>query len=307
MTGTLKEWYHNLGPVRQDQFHNLGSTAAVLGALHEEFIGDGVVIDRKMRQEFFEMKCCSLNMKDLDRHFKRMLQRFYLLNGANDVSLKNTYVASLPTQLQPELNRMAMAAEKDLSTMTMGQIHQMTKEAVNKLCRQHQYFSDLMNNKGKFGKACKKSYLEIKCKDKCSCQNKKNKGEKSYKRKEKNLKFFKKRNFRKRPQGQRCYLCGKKGHFAKSCPNKADKAIKLVTSLKIRDEEVESLYSEQFSPDEDTVFALRNSSEEEYSEEETLPIFSTEEINSLNPSPPHPNIEVQILPTKFNKPVKAIA
>ncbi|WVY95147.1 hypothetical protein V8G54_034235 [Vigna mungo] len=228
MTGTLKEWYHNLGPVRQDQFHNLGSTAVVLGALHEEFIGDRVVIDRKIRQESFEMKCCSLNMKDLDRHFKRMLQRFYLLNGANDVSLKNTYVAFLPVQLQSELNRMAMAAQKDFSTMTMGQIHQMTKEA-------------------------------------------------------------------------------RKGHFAKSCPNKADKAIKLVTSLKIRDEEVESLYSEQSSPDEDTVFALRNSSEEEYSEEETLPIFSTEEINSLNPSPPHPNIEVQILPTKFNKPVKAIA
>ncbi|WVY95102.1 hypothetical protein V8G54_034190 [Vigna mungo] len=246
-------------------------------------------------------------MKDLDRHFKRMLQRFYLLNGANDVSLKNTYVASLSAQLQPELNIMAMATQKDFSTMTMGQIHQMTKEVVDKLCRQHQYFFDLMNNKGKFGKACKKSYLEIKCKDKCSCQNKKNKGEKPYKRKEKNLKFFKKRNFRKRPQGQRCYLCGRKGHFAKSCPNKADKAIKLVTSLKIRDEEVESLYSEQSSPDEDTVFALRNSSEEEYSEEETLPIFSTEEINSLNPSPPHPNIEVQILPTKFDKPVKAIA
>ncbi|WVY94485.1 hypothetical protein V8G54_033573 [Vigna mungo] len=262
MTGTLKEC--------------LGLTTAVLGALHEEFIGDGAVIDRKMRQEFFEM------------------------------NLKNTYVASLLAQLQPELNRMTMAAQKDFSTMTMGQIHQMTKEAVNKLCKQHQYFSDLMNNKGKFGKACKKSYLEIKCKDKCSCQSEKNKGEKPYKRKEKNLKFFKKRNFRKRPQGQRCYLCGKKGHFAKSCPNKADKAIKLVTSLKIRDEEVESLYSEQSSPDEDTVFTLRNSSEEEYSEEETFPIFSTEEINSLNTSPPHPNFEVQILPTKFNKPVKAI-
>ncbi|WVY95193.1 hypothetical protein V8G54_034281 [Vigna mungo] len=210
-------------------------------------------------------------------------------------------------ELQPELNRMAMTAQKDFSTMTMGQIHEMTKETVDKLCRQRQYFSDLMNNKGKFGKACKKSYLEIKCKDKCSCQSKKNKGEKPYKRKEKNLKFFKKRNFRKRPQGQRCYLCGKKGHFAKYCPNKADKAIKLVTSLKIRDEEVESLYSEQSSPDEDTVFTLRNSSKEEYSEEDTLPIFSTEEINSLNPSPPHPNVEVQILPTKFNKPVKAIA
>ncbi|WVZ19356.1 hypothetical protein V8G54_006678 [Vigna mungo] len=81
----------------------------------------------------------------------------------------------------------------------------MTKEAIDKLCRQHQYFSDLMNNKGKFGRAYKKSYLEIKCKDKCSCQNKKNKGDKPSKWKEKNLKFFKKKNFRKKSQGQRCY------------------------------------------------------------------------------------------------------
>ncbi|KAH1160510.1 hypothetical protein GLYMA_11G236000v4 [Glycine max] len=35
MTGTLKEWYHNLGAVRQNQFHELGSTTAVLGTLHQ--------------------------------------------------------------------------------------------------------------------------------------------------------------------------------------------------------------------------------------------------------------------------------
>ncbi|KAG4909918.1 hypothetical protein JHK87_056034 [Glycine soja] len=35
MTGTLKEWYHNLGAVRQNQFHELGSTAAVIGTLHQ--------------------------------------------------------------------------------------------------------------------------------------------------------------------------------------------------------------------------------------------------------------------------------
>ncbi|QCD96106.1 hypothetical protein DEO72_LG6g808 [Vigna unguiculata] len=140
MTGTLKEWYHNLGAVRQDQFHTLGSTAAVLGALHEEFIGDGAITDRKIRQEFFEMKCCSLSMKDLDRHFKRMIQRFYLLNGGNDPSLKNTYVASLLVDLQPELNRMAIAAQKDFSHMTMGQIHQMTNPLLYL-----QFFQPLIN------------------------------------------------------------------------------------------------------------------------------------------------------------------
>jgi len=96
MTRTLKEWYHNLGAVRQNQFHELGSTAAVLRTLHQEFIGEGKIIERKIRQEFFEIRCCFLKIKDLDRHFQRMNHRFYLLNGLNDLSLKNTYVASLP-------------------------------------------------------------------------------------------------------------------------------------------------------------------------------------------------------------------
>nr|KYP50970.1 polyprotein [Cajanus cajan] len=38
MTGILKEWYANLGPVGQNTFHELGNTVAVLSALHEKFI-----------------------------------------------------------------------------------------------------------------------------------------------------------------------------------------------------------------------------------------------------------------------------
>ncbi|RDX60144.1 hypothetical protein CR513_61742, partial [Mucuna pruriens] len=164
MTGTLKEWYHHLGAVRQNQLHELGSSAAILGILHEEFIGDGGVIDKKIRQEYYEMKCCSIKMKDLDKHFQRMLRRFYLLNGPNDPSLKNTYVASLLEELQPEINRMAMAAQKEFSTMSMGQIHQMTQEALDKLCRQHKYFSDVLKQKGKFNKSGRNPDLEIKFK-----------------------------------------------------------------------------------------------------------------------------------------------
>jgi len=54
MMGTLKEWYHNLGAVRQNQFHELGFTVAVLGTLHQEFIGEGKIIERKIRQEFLK-------------------------------------------------------------------------------------------------------------------------------------------------------------------------------------------------------------------------------------------------------------
>ena len=98
----IEECYHNLGAVCQNQFHELGSTAAILGTLHQEFIGEGMFIERKIRQEFFETRCCSLKIKYLDRHFQRMNQRFYLLNGLNDSSLKNTYVASLPEEIQLE-------------------------------------------------------------------------------------------------------------------------------------------------------------------------------------------------------------
>lgn len=101
MTGTMKEWYHNLGTFKQDELHRLETTANILGVLHREFIGDMEIFNRKNRQEFFEMKCCSLKTKDLDRHYHRMAQRYYVLNGYNDPSLKNTYVSSLPQELHP--------------------------------------------------------------------------------------------------------------------------------------------------------------------------------------------------------------
>ncbi|MCH95308.1 polyprotein-like, partial [Trifolium medium] len=81
MTGTLKEWYHNLGTFKQDELHRLENVAAVLGVLHNEFIGDMEIFDRKSRQEFFEMRYCSLKVKDLEKHYQRMSQRYYVLNG----------------------------------------------------------------------------------------------------------------------------------------------------------------------------------------------------------------------------------
>ncbi|RDY09252.1 hypothetical protein CR513_06399, partial [Mucuna pruriens] len=243
MTGTLKAWYHNLGSVRQNQFHELGTTVAVLGVLHEEIIGDGAIIDKK---------------------------------------LENTYVAFLPPKVQPELNRMAMAAQKDFSTLTMGQIHQMTQEVVDKLCRQHKYFSDVMNQKGKFNKACKKSYLEIKCKDKtCSCSSKKKKREvQPPKKRRKSFKFFRKKKIRGKTFDQRCFICGKKGHYSRNCPNKADKAIKLISSLNLEDEEVESLHSEQSSANDETVFASKESEDEYQLEADSIPIFSIEKLDT---------------------------
>lgn len=48
MTGTLKEWYHNLGAFKKDELHRLENTV-VLCVLHIEFIGDMEIFDRKSK------------------------------------------------------------------------------------------------------------------------------------------------------------------------------------------------------------------------------------------------------------------
>jgi hypothetical protein len=103
-----------------------------------------------------------------------MAQRYYVLNGYNDPSLKNTYVSSLPQELQPEIHRMLATTQRDIQTMSLGQIHQVTLEALEKLCSFHHQFSEVIEQNSKFTHACRKPYLEIKCKDKrCSCATKK--------------------------------------------------------------------------------------------------------------------------------------
>ena len=86
---------------------------------------------------------------------------------------------------------MVITAQMDFSTMSMGQIHQFTLEVVDKLCRQHQYFSNIMNRKAKYTRACKKPYLEIKCREKaCHCSPKKKKAiQTQTKEKKRPLKF----------------------------------------------------------------------------------------------------------------------
>ncbi|KAI5442728.1 hypothetical protein KIW84_011676 [Lathyrus oleraceus] len=117
MIGTMKEWYHNLGTLKQDELHHLETRNNILGVLHREFIGDMEIFDRKNIQELFEMKCYSLKTKDLNKHYHRMEQRYYVRNGYNDSSLKNTYVSSLPQELQPEIHKILAATQKDIKTM----------------------------------------------------------------------------------------------------------------------------------------------------------------------------------------------
>ena len=105
------------------------------------------------------MKCCSLQIKDLDFHYKRMFTMYYKLNGFNDPSLKHVFVASLHKEIQPKLQRQFIIHPLDIANLSLGKIYQLAVNCLEKLCEQKEFFKDLMENNEPFKSSCKKPHL----------------------------------------------------------------------------------------------------------------------------------------------------
>ena len=104
-TGALRDWFDSLGRYRQLQFVDLPEVSSALAVLHDQFLGDPSAVFEAARRDYLNMECCSLNAKDLDFHYKRMSLLFYKLNGFNEPTLKHVFLASLPNELQPDIQR----------------------------------------------------------------------------------------------------------------------------------------------------------------------------------------------------------
>ncbi|KAH9698058.1 hypothetical protein KPL71_023861 [Citrus sinensis] len=111
------------------------------------------------RRDYLNMKCCSLNAKDLDFHYKRMSLLFYKLNGFIEPTIKHVFLASLPEELQPDIQRQLTASNLALDNISLGKIFQLAKTCLDKLCEQKQFFKELLKDKEPFWSACKKPYL----------------------------------------------------------------------------------------------------------------------------------------------------
>ncbi|KAH9649349.1 hypothetical protein KPL70_025946 [Citrus sinensis] len=132
-TSALRDWFDSLGNYRQLQFVQLPEVSSALAVIHDQFLGDPSAVFEAARRDYLNMKCCSLNAKDLDFHYKRMSLLFYKLNGFNEPILKHVFLASLPDELQPDIQRQFTASNLVLDNISLGKIFQLAKTCLDKL------------------------------------------------------------------------------------------------------------------------------------------------------------------------------
>ncbi|KAK0572645.1 hypothetical protein LWI29_034803 [Acer saccharum] len=289
-----------------------------MGYIFREFLGDPDHIYKQARQEFFDMRFCSLKRKDIMFHYKRMSQRYHTLGGINDHSLKQVYVNSLPDDLQDEIQQKIDTSGRSLNDTSLGELHMYALSSLDKLCATQRFFSKMLTEGKNLQSQCRQPSLQIKCKSTfCTCRTKKKNHFKHFKNKKgssKRLKFFRKKTKRGWNKSQHCYICGKPKHYAKKCPNKKVKSARLVQQLKdIADEvpsdaDIESIFSEQDQTDPSTTFVLQEDvSDSEYSGSSDY--SSVPESYQAIPLVPQfgPHAPVRIRPDKYSNPVDVIA
>ncbi|KAL0278057.1 UNVERIFIED_CONTAM: polyprotein [Sesamum radiatum] len=54
------------------------------------------------------------------KNLLRFTEKFYMLNGLNDPNLKHVFLASLPQELQPEIQRMITSTRRDVTQLSLG-------------------------------------------------------------------------------------------------------------------------------------------------------------------------------------------
>ncbi|KAH9649410.1 hypothetical protein KPL70_025977 [Citrus sinensis] len=277
---------------------------------------------------------------DLHYHFKRMSALFYKIGGINDHTLKHVFLSSLPEELQPEIRRQIANAQLDINNLSLGRLFQLALVSLDYLCDQKKFFRNLIKDKEGFQTACKKPYLEIKCKDSkhCTCpsmtkhhkvrfhrKSSRTPQSRPFPRRPKKIRYFRRRQpseiLDRRRTKSRCFICKKLEHFAKECPKNPKRSQRLVQQLQSLHQfspdtdQIEFLYSEQESPDPDTVFALGTSDSDSDSTSSTepedySPVFHIQSVPSSSTQlsvQPIPSVKIQILLSKYSRPIPAIA
>ncbi|MFS7975840.1 hypothetical protein Hanom_Chr10g00885411 [Helianthus anomalus] len=108
------------------------------------------------------MKCCSFRPKHLEKHYNRMSERFYCLQGIDDVNLKQVFLNSFPKSLANEAYRALEAKNTTVAQASLGGLYQLIMNALTKLCKQKQFFVEFEKTGRRLGSTCNDKRLKIK-------------------------------------------------------------------------------------------------------------------------------------------------
>ena len=109
LTGILRDWWQSLGEYRQLRF--LQRDTSIEDAL-TYFYGQETLIIERLQLEFFKMKCSSIKKKKLEKCFKHMTKRFYLIRRIDDPNLKQAFLSSITKPLEKRLSDFSHLAER---------------------------------------------------------------------------------------------------------------------------------------------------------------------------------------------------
>ncbi|KAL2531113.1 Uncharacterized protein Adt_04464 [Abeliophyllum distichum] len=316
LTGFMKDWFDSLGQYRQLQYLNAPTVDEFMNALYWEFCEKQDHLKDISCEEFFKLKCCSYNPKDLNKHFENAVRRFYLIGGMDDPNIKQAFLESIPQPLGQETLRVIEMKGQSLGTTSFGELHNMVLRTLKKLCNQRAFLTDIHTTGKKLEKACERLELKVKCRHdnrSCSCPGKKKHHIKRFKFNKRRPKPFTKRRrfFRhkfSKKKGNRCFICGQKGHFAKNCPKQKKTKVlqQIYATTQVDDEaDLESLFSEQDEQSPDTIFILEEEQEDSLSSNSDGE-FSSDEcygIQVIGLSLSVPMVEVKIFPSKYDRPI----
>ena len=127
--------------------------------------------------------------------------------------------------------------------MSRNRILEVVLLALDDLCNKRKVIREYLKGDACLDQACKKPELIIKGKCQACVPYKKRKKFKRFKSFSKSYKQFSRRPFRKKwryfkrkgkpfrgKKGNKCFICGKPGHFAKNCPQN-QKGVNLISEI----------------------------------------------------------------------------
>ncbi|GKB73508.1 hypothetical protein Tco_0934920 [Tanacetum coccineum] len=91
-----------------------------------------------------------------------MSQRFYYLNGVDDVNLKQVFLNSFPKSIRNEAYRALEAKNVTIAQIILGELYQLILNALAKLYNQKKFLAEFKRTGKRLGTAFDDKYLQIK-------------------------------------------------------------------------------------------------------------------------------------------------